>query len=446
MTNYLVLGSGLVAGPCVDYLCRQPESHVTVASNLPDEAQALVNGYDNARAVHLDASDEDEMVGLVRAHDVAISLLPPAFHVPVAEACIRGGTHFVSASYETEAMRALAGAAEQAGVGLFNEIGLDPGIDHLGAMQIIDKARADGERITHFVSWCGGLPAPHSNDNPLGYKFSWQPKGAILVLLNTAQFLQDGAPVHVPGKRLMDWARPVVIGAERFACYPNRNSINYREIYGLDGIDTLIRGTLRWPGFCEIMAAAKRLSLFAQSPHEQPSQTSWCDLVKSLNQGQEIADIRQGLSRRARTALDWLGVFSNAPVGPHVTPLDAFCALLLERLSYAPGEQDMIVLSHKFILRRPDGSQRFKQMILRLEGRPGGPSAMARTVGLPAAMAARLLGEGQLQKTGLILPVSPDIYTPMLNWLAAEGICFEEQAFGPDEMSTQTFLVELAEP
>lgn len=443
MANYLVLGSGLVAGPCVEYLCRDTQNKVVVASNLLDEAEALASPFENANAVFLDVGAPGELTTLARDFDVVLSLVPPPFHARVARACITAGTHMVTASYQTDEMRALDVAAKDAGVCLFNEIGLDPGIDHLAAKKIIDAAHAKGEKIESFVSWCGGVPAPASNTNPLGYKFSWQPKGAILVLLNEALYLKNGEVERVQADALMDWARPVFIGAEGFQCYPNRNSVQYRDIYGLSDIQTLIRGTLRWPGFCNIMQLAKWMGLFGQDEVVVDGCQSWRDYIVRLNAGETLDALQAESDRAAWAALDWLGVFSETPVGEQATPLDAFCDLLLAKLSYGPDEQDMVMLIHKFVIRRPDGSRYCQQAVLRREGHIGGPSAMAQTVGLPIAMAARLLGGGHLRKSGLVLPVSPEIYEPLLDWLAEEGIGFEETTFEASDTRAPEFLAEL---
>ncbi len=443
MAKFLVLGAGLVVAPLVEYLCRRPENTVVIANNVLSDAQDLSTPYRGARAERLDVTDVQALQSRASGFAVVISMVPPPFHPLVARACIAAKTHMVSASYQSGDMLTLSEQAQAAGITILNEIGLDPGIDHLAAMQIIDAAHAKGEQIEAFVSWCGGIPAPDDNDNPLGYKFSWNPKGAILVLLNAAKYMQANATRTIAPEDLMSWARPVRIGGLDLECYPNRNSLVYKEVYNIPEVKTLIRGTLRYPGFCQIMQLAKTLGLFGQENVEIASGLSWRNFMAQLNPDLDFRTLPAGLSSTPYQALDWLGVFSDAQVHPANTPLDAFCEMLLEKLSYLEGEKDMIVLQHKFIIKRHDGSKYYRSALLKSIGRPDGPSAMATTVGLPAAMAAQMIADGHITQTGMVLPVSANIYAPLLGLLKQESIEFTEEQWQQDQMCTVDFIPEL---
>ncbi len=456
MEKFLVLGAGLVAAPLVEYLCRRADNTVVIANNILSDAQNLAARFSNASAEQIDVADAQALQNRAAGFDVVLSMVPPIFHPLVARACIGAKTHMVSASYQSEDMLALSGQAEAAGITILNEIGLDPGIDHLSAMQIIDNAHAKGEQIEAFVSWCGGIPAPDDNKcetghlyNPLGYKFSWNPKGAILVLLNEARYMQDGADRTIAPENLMNWAKPVRIGDLDLECYPNRNSLLYKDIYKIPEVKTLIRGTLRYPGFCQIMQLAKTLGLFGLENTSVSNAASWKDYISSLNGGVSIGTLRADAPKTAWQALDWLGVFSDEPVNTGHTPLDAFCDLLLAKLTYLDGEKDMIVLQHKFIIKRKDGTKYYRSALLKCIGEQNGTnavsaiSAMAATVGLPVAMAAQLIMDGHITQTGMVLPVTPQIYEPILRMLQQEGIAFTEQTWEQDEMDWAKFIPEL---
>ena len=448
MARFLILGAGLVTAPIVEYVCRRPENTVVIANNVLADAQEKADGFANAHAELFDVRDEGALKARAADFDLVLSMVPPSFHYSVAKACVAVKTHMISASYQTPEMLALEIEAKAANICIMNEIGLDPGIDHLSAMQIIDEAHVKGEEIEAFVSWCGGIPAPDANDNPpssnpMLYKFSWNPKGAILVLLNQANYLRAGKGVTVAAENLMDWARAVHIGGLDLECYPNRNSLPYKDIYGIPEVNTLIRGTLRYPGFCQIMQLAKILGLFSLDDFEAPSGATWKNYIALLNGGTDISILRKDALQTAWAALEWLGVFSDAEIQDGQTPMDVFCALLLDKLSYLDGEKDMIVLQHKFIIKKPDGAKYYKSSLLTSVGKPNGYSAMAATVGYPAAMAAQMIADGVIDHTGLLLPVSKNIYEPLLDMLMHENIKFTEQVWQENEMTVKKFIPEL---
>ncbi|HRI56219.1 MAG TPA: saccharopine dehydrogenase C-terminal domain-containing protein [Anaerolineae bacterium] len=453
MKRIVVFGAGMVAGAHVDYLLNVPDFQVTVASRTLDKAQALVKDHPRGRAVQVNSDDEAALAALIAEADLAVSLLPYAYHPAVARLCIQHGVHMVTTSYVKEAMAALDGAARAAGVILLNEIGVDPGIDHMTAMRIIHGVQARGGRIVKFVSWCGGLPAPEANDNPFGYKFSWSPKGVLLAGKNPAHYLWDGQDVVIPGGELFDhyWTVPVAVEGEiiGFDGYPNRDSLPYMQTYGIENPQTFFRGTLRYPGWCQTLRKIAELGLLEETPLEGLENATFAQFTARLT-GSDQHNVRAALAAYLDLTLDspvidnlaWLGFLSDEPLpagrvaGGRVAerietqrietiPIDVLTARMLQKMQYAPGERDMLVLQHQFEAAYSDGRERIVSTMVDF-GQPHGYTSMARTVGLPAAIAVKLILHGQIDLLGVQTPVAPEIYTPVLEELEALGIRFVE--------------------
>jgi saccharopine dehydrogenase-like NADP-dependent oxidoreductase len=436
MKKVLVLGAGLVAGPLVRYLLDQPEFSVVVADMEAGRAAGLVGGHPSGAAEVLDIGDRAALAAAVGRSDLVVSMVPYTFHPLVAELAIEQGKSMVTASYVGPAMRALDARAKARGVILLNELGLDPGIDHMEAMRIIHEVHDDGGSVLGFTSYCGGLPAPEANTNPFGYKFSWSPRGVLLASKNSAKFLKDGRIVAIPSEDL--FARPEIIGIPGlgdFEGYPNRDSVAYREAYGIPEALTVFRGTLRYPGWCETVRKMVELGLLDDTPKDR-SGVTFHGLMRELSGAAAGADTKAAVAARLRlepgsavlSRLDWLGLFEETPLrAAKGSALDNMTALMIDRLSYREGERDMIVLQHEFLART--GSGRTERIVSTLidYGIPGGDSSMSRTVGLPAAIGARLVLEGRIDLTGVQVPVHPEIYGPILDELASLGVRFEEK-------------------
>lgn len=262
-----------------------------------------------------------------------------------------------------------------------------------------------------------------------------------MVLLNAATYLRDGNRVEVNGSDLLSAARPISVAGMDLECYPNRNSLSYQTIYNIPEAQTLLRGTLRYEGFCAILELAQTLGLMHVKPGILPAQMSWKDYLEWPHSDRDFEN-QQANSPNAWQALDWLGVLSDQPIKPNAIPIDVFCALLLQKLSYLEGEQDMIILQHKFVIKKPDNSRYFISSVLKQTGEAGGHSAMARTVGFPAAIAAQMIADGVINETGVIRPVSKNFYPALLAAITAEGIRFEETVSDETEISVNEFLAE----
>lgn len=436
MNKILVLGAGLVSRPGVDYLLRQKGISLTVASRTVSKAEKLVAGTANGRAVAVDVEDGQALAALVKAHDIVISLLPWIHHVRVAGLCLEHGKHMVTTSYVSEGMRQLAPAVLEKGLIFLNEIGVDPGIDHMSAMKIIHKVESEGGKVLHFHSYCGGLPAPEHNDNPFGYKFSWSPRGVVLASRNSARYLEDGKIVEIPGRDLFanPWVETIE-GLGTFEVYPNRDSLPYREQYGLKDALTVIRGTYRNPGWCETLKKIVELGLVDETPRNGLKGISYREMTAGLVGAPADEQLKKAVATKLGIAadsaimkrLDWLGLFGDETIRESGNYLDVLSARLQEKLYFKEGEKDMLILRHRFIVENKDKSRDLITSTLIDFGIPFGDSSMARTVSLPMAIGTRLVAEGKIGMKGVLTPVHPGIYEPVLAELETLNIGMVEK-------------------
>ncbi len=430
MKKVLVLGAGLVARPLVRYLLDRGYE-VTCASRTVAKAEALIDGHPNGKAHPLDLGNEAKLAEFIAETDLAISLVPPPLHPVVARHCLDAGKNMVTTSYVSPEMEALDGEAREKGLVILNEIGVDPGIDHMSAMRIIDDVKGRGGEIVAFKSYCGGLPAPQHNDNPFGYKFSWAPRGVLVASRNGAQYLENGRKVEVAPERLFrDMHVLQVPGFGDFEAYPNRDSISYQDVYGLEGIPTLFRGTLRNMGWCDCIYSYRTQGLLDLDEFEVKGRT-YAEVMREHLGLANGDDLRLAFARKAGIPpdslpcwnLNWLGMFSDKKVqGEKTTMLDAMGDLMFEKLAFDEGELDLIVLFHDFQATFPDGHKEHVTSKLIDFGVEGGDSSMSRTVSLPAAIGAHMILEGKITETGVLRPVLPGIYNPVLDELATMDI------------------------
>ena len=435
MKKVLVLGAGLVAKPLVRYLLGHGYE-VTCASRTVAKAEKLIDSHAHGRAYPLNLQDEAKLGEFIDGCDLAVSLAPPSFHALVARMCVERRKPMVTTSYVSDEMQALDGPARSAGVVVLNEIGVDPGIDHMSAMRIINEVKQRGGRIVSFMSYCGGLPAPEANDNPFGYKFSWAPRGVLLASRNGARYLRDGRRVTVAPERLFrDMHVLQVEGFGDFEAYPNRDSLGYLDVYGLHGIETLFRGTLRNMGWCDCLYNYRKLGLLELDPLDVAGKT-YAEFMRDFLGADPGADLRNAAARKMGVPPDalpvwnlhWLGMFSDRTFTvDRISPLDALGELMFEKLAFKTGERDLIVLYHDFHTVYPDGrKERITSRLIEL-GQEGGDSAMSRTVSLPAAIGVHLILQGRIATPGVLRPVIPEIYEPVLEELATLDIVCTEQ-------------------
>ncbi len=437
MKRVVVFGAGLVVRAHVRYLLDQG-FEVTVASRTVSKAEDIIDGHPSGTPMAYDITAAPEKLeAIIADHDVAVSLLPWQFHPQVARACLNQGKHMVTTSYVQDEMKSLDAEAREKGVILFNELGVDPGIDHMTAMKVIDRVQAEGGEVTTFQSYCGGLPAPEANDNPFGYKFSWSPRGVLLAGLNDARYRRDSKIMDVPGEELFDhvWKVPVVLGGETFDLegYPNRDSMPYTEPYGINPRDVMFRGTLRFAGWCATMKQVARLGWLGTEGIDGLEGKTYADLTARLIGADAGPDLKVAVADHLGISADgpetsnmeWLGLLGGDELPGPSAPVDILTARMLEKMSYAEGERDMLVLQHTFVAEFADRTEHITSTMIDY-GIPGGDSSMNRTVGLPAAVAVRFILEGRFTQPGVQVPVMKEFYKPALEELERLGIQFDE--------------------
>ncbi|GLH05076.1 Alpha-aminoadipic semialdehyde synthase, mitochondrial [Gryllus bimaculatus] len=436
----VVLGAGYVCAPVVEYLNNEKNIQLTVASALKDEADAIASHYPAVEPVLLDVLErKDTLQEVVSSADVVISLLPYNLHHIVAECCINTGVHMVTASYCTAQMKDLHERAVQAGVTVVNEVGLDPGIDHLLAMECFDEVHQAGGKVESFISYCGGLPAPECSDNALRYKFSWSPRAVLHNTLSSAKYIYDGQTVEIPeGGELMSEVQNLdFLPGFSLEGFPNRDSSKYAQLYGITEARTVLRGTLRFQGFSDTITGMLLLGLIDPSPHPilhpRGPDITWRQLIGNLlglmdsnifyeNLKSKLAERIGGTGMQRVNALESLGLLKEDPVLKLNTPLDTLSYYLSKKLALDSTERDLVILRHEVGILWPDGRSEERGINLVMYGQPRGHSAMSKAVGLPTAIAAKMVLDGEIQQKGMVLPFTPDIYRPMLSRLRAEGV------------------------
>lgn len=431
--SVLLLGAGFVTRPTAEIL-GNAGINITVACRTLERAEKLASGIKNAHAISLDVNDSEALDREVAKVSVVISLIPYTFHAAVIKSAIRNKKNVVTTSYVSPAMMELDKEAKEAGITVMNEIGLDPGIDHLSAVLTIDEVHKAGGKVLSFLSYCGGLPAPEDSDNPLGYKFSWSSRGVLLALRNPAKYYKDGKIEEVESQDLMGTAKPYFIyPGYAFVAYPNRDSTPYRERYYIPEAQTIIRGTLRYQGFPEFVRCLVDMGFLSEEEKDflKPGKKlSWKEATAKIVESTSLdeTDIIWAISSRTSfkdtdeknriiDGLRWIGMFSGEDIIPCGNPLDTLCATLEKKMQYEEGERDFVMLQHKFEIENKDGSKETRTSTLVEYGDPKGFQAMARLVGIPCAVAVLQVLDGTISEKGILAPMTPEICRPLLKTL-----------------------------
>ncbi|AKQ46262.1 saccharopine dehydrogenase [Rufibacter radiotolerans] len=442
MKKLLLLGAGRSASVLVDYLLRHAALEgwqVAIGDVSVEHLPLAVRQNPVVRAFAVDVLDEAQREAEIARADVVISLLPALFHPLVAQSCLAMGKHLVTASYVPEEIKAMHAEAQAKGLTLLMECGLDPGIDHMSAMKIIHHIQNQGGKITSFKSFTGGLMAPESDTNPWHYKFTWNPRNVVLAGQGTAMYMEEGTYKYIPYPQLFRRTETFMIdGFGAFDGYANRNSLAYRAPYGLEDIPTMLRGTLRRPGYCQAWNVLVQLGLTDDTYHlEMTEGMTYRQLVESFLPAarQEEGDLRGrvahyvGIPPEAPELdlVEWTGLFSDLPIAlAQATPAQALEKLLTQKWKLSPGDKDMIVMLHLFEYELAGQRHQLSSSLVVL-GEDEVHTAMAKTVGLPVGIAARLLMQGKLNVTGVVVPLQPEIYEPILDELEQYGINFTEK-------------------
>ncbi|XP_010579608.1 PREDICTED: alpha-aminoadipic semialdehyde synthase, mitochondrial isoform X3 [Haliaeetus leucocephalus] len=440
----LLLGSGYVSGPVLEYLTRDSSVDITVASVMKEQLEQLTKKYSSVTSVHMDViKHEEKLSSLVKKHDLVISLLPYSAHPLVAKKCIDNKVNLVTASYLTPAMKELQESVEAAGITVISEMGLDPGLDHMLAMECIDKAKEVGATVVSYTSFCGGLPAPEHSDNPLRYKFSWSPQGVLLNTVQSATYLKNGEIINIPaGGALLDSVTPMdFFPGLNLEGFPNRDSTKYAEPYGIQTAHTLLRGTLRYKGYSKTMGGFVKLGLINPDPYPLLSSTTppltWKELMCKLvgiKPPAEYHVLKEAVFSKLEKdksqleAVEWLGLLGDEPVPAADSIVGALAKHMERKLPFGAGERDMIVMRNEIGLRHPSGHLEDKFIDLVVYGDNKGYSAMAKTVGYPTAIAAKMVLDGEIDAKGMVIPLMKNVYGPILERVRAEGIVYSTRS------------------
>ncbi|KAF9790341.1 Saccharopine dehydrogenase-domain-containing protein [Thelephora terrestris] len=448
----LMLGSGMVAGPAISEICKRNDIELVVASNSLSGAESLTHRHENASAVFIDTADQVVVESMISQSDLVISLLPVSFHPAIAKLCIKQRKHLVTASYISPAMRDLDERALNSDVLLLNEIGLDPGIDHCSAISLLRRLHSQNKRVVSFTSFCGGVPAPESAEGiPLGYKFSWSPRGVLTAALNGSRFKLGGMNYEILGEKNLRSGFPNVPVSDvlKLEGIANRDSIPYVDTYGLGKLEelrTVLRGTLRYPGFSQLMDAFKSIGLLdTEAPFTIDDWSSLIRITLKRKLGIDIAsnDLTSVLSAakdvipratdiyQLQTALEYLSLVPSSSPAPPVpkfsaTAIDHLANLLAQKLRYEPEERDLVILNHEIIARDVSGQEEVHSSSLITYG-GSEASAMARCVGLPVAFAALNVLDGRVTARGVCGPgVEDNLWKGVLDGLEEVGLGMKE--------------------
>jgi len=435
MKKVLILGAGMVVKPIVQYLL-QKDYFVTVATRTKSKADKMIVGHENGTSIAWTVDDEETLDKMIAEHDLTVSLLPYTYHVTVAKICVKHKKNMVTTSYVKPEMYALDKEAKKAGILILNEIGLDPGIDHMSAMRIIDNVHEKEGEIEEFYSFCGALVAPEVEENPFKYKFSWAPKGVVMAGNNDGKYLRNGIVTYVPTENLfknpIELTFPEVGDLE---VYPNRDSLPYVKLYGIPKTKTMFRGTFRYYKWCEIIDSFKALNLISYDKFNLEGM-SYADFMAKMIDDDSSKNIKAkvaaklGVAEDANSivALEWIGLFSDEQMSrKEDSPFEITSDLMIDKMMISGDERDMVVMQHTFVARYPNGNREVIKSRMLDFGTLKTDTSIARTVALPAACAVDMLLEGKIKTTGVHIPVIPEIYNPVLDQLETMGIKMVEE-------------------
>lgn len=441
MKTILILGAGLSASSLIRYLLQRSHEfnwQVRVVDRNLEMLKRKLNGHPNGTALTFNALDSEERKVEIQKADIVISMLPARYHVEVARDCIELKTSLITPSYISAEMKSLDEEAKAAGIVIMNEIGVDPGIDHMSAMKIIHAIEAKGGVVTSFKSFCGGLIAPESDNNPWNYKFTWNPWNVVVAGQGGAScFIDHNEYKYIPYNRLFGRLMRITIdGYGDFDGYANRDSLSYRRTYGIETIPTIFRGTLRRPGFCQAWNIFIELGMTDDSYKMERSEfltpRSFLNAFLPYNPTRSVEDKFKDFLRYERLNLfdrfEWLGVFdSSEPIGvSDASPAQLLEKILVKKWVLEPEDKDMLVMYHEFEYDLNNEKHCVTSSMVNI-GEDQSFTSMSNTVGLPVAIAAKMILNGEIKLKGVTLPIQEEVYTPILEELALFGISFTEK-------------------
>tara|TARA_B100000214_G_C23955766_1_gene622729 strand:- start:270 stop:1598 length:1329 start_codon:yes stop_codon:yes gene_type:complete len=440
MKNILVLGAGRSAVTLIKYLLDHSNPfdwRITVADFSHNLAKKIVGNHPNAKAIFFNVNDQIQREKEIASSNIVISMLPASMHILVAKDCLKFKKNLVTASYVSDEIAALDIAAKDAGVLFLNEIGLDPGIDHMSAMHVIDSIKEKDGKLISFKSFCGGLVHPDYDTNPWNYKFTWNPRNVVLAGQGTAQYIENSKYKYIPYNQLFERIKNLeVLDAGNFEAYANRDSLSYRIDYGLDDIPTMYRGTLRRRGYSESWNVFVQLGMTDDSYKIENSdiltKREFIDLFLPYDDSMLVEDkfckqFNITFNSDIFKKISWLGFFTDDKIGlKQATPAKLLQAILEEKWILDSQDKDMIVMQHQFEYMQ-DGNLNKLNSSLVVFGDTPTYTAMAKTVGLPVAIATKLILSGKIDSVGVKIPTDKQVYLPVLKELKENGINFVEE-------------------
>jgi len=441
MNNSLAIGAGLCASSMLRYFCDNAKKEgwtIKVGDQNGDLAKAKIKGCENAEGFQLDGLNASEREPLIKWADLVISMLPAVHHIEVAKDCIKFKTNLITPSYISDAMKDLNQEAIDAGIIIMNEMGVDPGIDHMSAKKILDEVEGLGGKMHIFESFTGGLVAPQSDNNPWNYKFTWNPRNVVIAGQGgAAKFIQEGQYKYIPYTKLFRRTEIIKIeGYGEFEGYANRDSLKYRDVYGLQAIPTIYRGTFRRKGFSKAWDSFVQIGATDDSYILEGSKDmTKRDFINAFLPYNPYDSVELKLRHYLKIDQDdiiwdklvWLGIFEKTKMGfkEDVTPAFFLQKILEEKWTLQPEDKDMIVMWHKIVYKLNNSYHEINSSMVTL-GEDQTHTAMSKTVGLPIAICSKMILNGSIKIKGVQLPILKEIYEPILKELEDYGIHFKE--------------------
>jgi len=445
MKEILIFGAGRSASYLIKYLASQGLAEnwkIRVCDANTELAKKCVSGFSNVDAITLDVMNRLSREIKIQKVELVISMLPAELHLEIAQSCAALGRNMITASYVSEGIKGLDSAFKEKGKMLLMECGLDPGLDHMSGMRVINKIRQSGNELTGFETFTGGLLAPGDADNPWDYKFTWNPRNVVLAGQGVVKFIMEGKLKYIPYHRIFRRYEMIHIpGYGYFEGYGNRDSLKYLDVYDLQGIRTLYRGTLRRPGFCKSWNVFVQLGATDDSYQIQGVQKmthrAFINSFLCYNPDDSVElklahYLNIDMEAEVMHRLKWLGIFDEEQIGLEAgTPAQILEHILKKKWTLNSGDRDMIVMWHKFDFKDPLGQNKQLHSYMVLEGKNENDTAMGMTVGLPLGIAAKLILNGKIKASGVKIPVEKNLYEPILEELENYGLAFIENEVDP---------------
>lgn len=430
-----IIGAGLMVKPIVDYFIEKKVYRIFLLDQYVEKALSIKANRLECTALEWRDNDTEQLDNVIKKSDIVISMVPKVIHIIIARSCLKYKKNMVTASYEVPALMDLKNEVDKQGILILSELGEVPGMDHFGTQMLLDQIKEDKGRVLSINSYGSGIPSFESNNNPMGYKFSWRPATVFIAAQTAAAYFKEGEKIHIPGDKLFENFWYVEIDdLGIFETYPNKDVEKYIEPFGLDRNISFYRGLLRYSGYCNNMRYLKELGLFENEKPNNFKNKTFLHFTSSLVNGGSIVNVEKNVAAHLGIDINsdfvhrmkWLGLFDKEPIPfDKGTNLDVLLNKMLEKMVYAPGEKDMIIL-HIEIIAEFDGGIKEKFIATMIvKGDPEGETAMSRAVALPTAISSRLIVEGIIKAKGLRMPPNlPELYKPALEELKEYGYEF----------------------